>query len=160
MIEGIFFMLGLGALCGLILGAASRIFYVYEDPRIAEVEACFAGANCGGCGYAGCSAAAVAVVTGKALPSVCIVGGPESATKAAAVMGMEVGLAEPPKSYNECSGGNRASNKYHYLGINSCRALATLYGGQRDCAKNVSDAERVNKPVQKISFASGHHLSG
>ena len=133
MIEGTFFMLGLGALCGLILSAASRIFYVYEDPRIAEVEACFAGANCGGCGYAGCSAAAVAVVAGKALPSVCIVGGPESATKAAAVMGMEVGLAEPPKSYNECSGGNRASNKYHYLGINSCRALATLYGGQRDC---------------------------
>lgn len=133
MIEGTFFMLGLGALCGLILGAASRIFYVYEDPRIAEVEACFAGANCGGCGYAGCSAAAVAVVTGKALPSVCIVGGPESATKAAAVMGMEVGLAEPPKSYNECTGGNRASDKYHYLGINSCRAMATIYGGQRNC---------------------------
>jgi NADPH-dependent glutamate synthase beta subunit-like oxidoreductase len=141
MVEGTFFMLGLGALfmlglgglCGLILGAASRIFYVYEDPRIAEVEACFAGANCGGCGYAGCAAAAVAVVAGKAPPSVCIVGGPDSATNTASVMGMEVGLAEPPKSYNECAGGNRAANKYHYLGVNSCRALATLYGGQREC---------------------------
>ncbi len=130
---GALFMLGLGGMCGVILGAASRIFYVYEDPRIAEVEACFAGANCGGCGYAGCAAAAVAVVAGQAAPSVCIVGGPESATKAAEVMGMEVGLAEPPKSYNECAGGNRAANKYHYLGINSCRALATLYGGQREC---------------------------
>jgi formate dehydrogenase beta subunit len=67
MIEGTIFMLGLGVLCGLILGAASRIFYVYEDPRISEVEACFAGANCGGCGYAGCAAAAVAVVAGKVL---------------------------------------------------------------------------------------------
>jgi formate dehydrogenase beta subunit len=134
MIEGTIFMLGLGVLCGLILGAASRIFYVYEDPRISEVEACFAGANCGGCGYAGCAAAAVAVVAGKVLPSVCVVGGPDSAKKAAEVMGMEVGLAEPPKSYNECTGGNRALNKYHYLGINSCRARATLYGGQRLCS--------------------------
>jgi Na+-translocating ferredoxin:NAD+ oxidoreductase RNF subunit RnfB len=56
MIEGILFMLGLGIVCAAILTAASRIFYVYEDPRIAQVEACFAGANCGGCGYAGCSA--------------------------------------------------------------------------------------------------------
>ena len=95
MVEGVIFMLGLGIVCAAILTAASRIFYVYEDPRIARVEACFAGANCGGCGYAGCSAAAVAVVAGEADPSVCIVGGPESASNAAEVMGVEVGLAEP-----------------------------------------------------------------
>ena len=41
MIEGIIFMLGLGIVCAAILTAASRIFYVYEDPRIAQVEACF-----------------------------------------------------------------------------------------------------------------------
>ena len=134
MIEGIFFMLGLGMVCAAILTAASRIFYVYEDPRIAEVEACFAGANCGGCGYTGCSAAAVAVVAGTADPSVCIVGGPESATKTAEVMGVEVGLAESPKSYNPCSGGRRALDKFVYLGVNSCRAQATLSGGQRECS--------------------------
>src|SRR5210317_1949157 len=105
MIEGIIFMLGLGVVCAAILTAASRIFYVYEDPRIAQVESCFAGANCGGCGYTGCSAAAVAVVAGNAEPSVCIVGGPESAQSAAEVMGMEVGMAEPLKSYNTCTGG-------------------------------------------------------
>jgi NADPH-dependent glutamate synthase beta subunit-like oxidoreductase len=133
MIEGIIFMLGLGIVCAAILTAASRIFYVYEDPRIAQVEACFAGANCGGCGYAGCSAAAVAVVVGTAEPNVCIVGGPESATKTAEVMGVEVGLAESPKSYNPCSGGLRAADKFVYLGINSCRAQTALSGGQRAC---------------------------
>ena len=133
MIEGLFFMLGLGAVCGIILGAASRIFYVWEDPRIAQVEAAFAGANCGGCGYAGCSAAAVAVVGGKALPSVCIVGGPESAQAAAEVMGMEVGLAEPLKSYNTCNGGERAETKYLYFGVNTCQAQANLSGGHRVC---------------------------
>jgi len=134
MVEGTIFMLALGAVCGIVLGAASRIFYVWEDPRIAQVESCFAGANCGGCGYAGCSAAAVAVVAGKAQPSVCIVGGPESAQSAAEVMGMEVGLAEPLKSYNTCTGGYRAENKYLYAGVNSCRAQAALFGGQRDCS--------------------------
>jgi NADPH-dependent glutamate synthase beta subunit-like oxidoreductase len=134
MIEGVFFMLGLGVVCAAILTAASRIFYVYEDPRIAQVEACFAGANCGGCGYAGCSAAAVAVVAGKADPSVCIVGGPDSAAKAAEVMGVEVGLAEAPKSFNPCSGGLRAADKFVYLGVNTCRAQAALSGGQRACS--------------------------
>ncbi len=134
MLEGVIFMLGLGIVCAAILTAASRIFYVYEDPRIAKVEACFAGANCGGCGYAGCSAAAVAVVAGEADPSVCIVGGAESAGKAAEVMGVEVGLAEPPKSFNPCSGGRRAAVKFVYLGVNTCRAQAALSGGQRVCA--------------------------
>jgi len=134
MLEGVIFMLGLGIVCAAILTAASRIFYVYEDPRIAKVEACFAGANCGGCGYAGCSAAAVAVVAGEADPSVCIVGGPESATSAAEVMGVEVGLAEPPKSFNPCNGGLRAADKFVYLGVNTCRAQAAMFGGQRACA--------------------------
>jgi len=134
MIEGVIFMLGLGVVCAAILTAASRIFYVYEDPRIAQVEACFAGANCGGCGYPGCSAAAVAVVAGGADPNVCIVGGPESATQAAEVMGVEVGLAESPKSYNPCSGGLRAADKFVYLGVNTCRAQAALSGGQRACS--------------------------
>ena len=133
MIEGIFFMLGLGLVCAVILTAASRIFYVYEDPRIARIEACFAGANCGACGHAGCNAAAVAVVAGKAAPNVCIVGGQEAAAKAAEVMGVEVGLAESPKSYNPCKGGLRAADKFVYLGVNSCRAQAALSGGQRVC---------------------------
>jgi len=134
MIEGIFFMLGLGLVCAVILTAASRIFYVYEDPRIARLEACFAGANCGACGHAGCNAAAVAVVAGKAEPNVCIVGGQEAAANAAEVMGVEVGLAESPKSYNPCNGGLRAADKFVYLGVNSCRAQAALSGGQRVCS--------------------------
>ena len=126
-------MLGLGAICGVMLSVASKVFYVYEDPRIAEVEALTAGANCGGCGYAGCAAAAVAVVSGAAPPNICMVAGPEAAVHIAAVMGVDPGKAEPFLSYNTCEGGHRAETKYHYMGINSCQALATLYGGQREC---------------------------
>jgi NADPH-dependent glutamate synthase beta subunit-like oxidoreductase len=48
-------------------------------------------------------------------------------------MGMEVGLAEPLKSFNTCTGGDRAETKYFYLGINTCRAQAALSGGHRVC---------------------------
>jgi hypothetical protein len=52
MIQALLLMAGLGAFCGLVLSIVSRVFYVYEDPRIEQVQDWLAGANCGGCGYA------------------------------------------------------------------------------------------------------------
>lgn len=133
MIEAILFMLLLGLICSTLLSAASKIFYVYEDPRIAEVEGLLAGANCGGCGFAGCSAVASAIVSGKAGPGACVVGGRESAVNIARVMGIDPGTAEPKKSLNECNGGYRAEDRFMYDGITSCRAMASFYGGTRLC---------------------------
>lgn len=134
MAEAVLVMLGIGAVCGIVLSVASKVFYVWEDPRIAEVEYFMAGANCGGCGYAGCSAAAGAVVAGKEPPGVCVVAGMEAAIEIAGVMGVDPGSAEPLKSLNHCDGGDRADNKYIYSGANSCAALASLYGGKRVCS--------------------------
>lgn len=133
MTEAVFFMLVLGGACGAILSIASKVFYVYEDPRISIVENLTAGANCGGCGYAGCASAAEAVVKGEALPSVCIVAGAEAATAIAEVVGLDPGTAEPLLSVNTCNGGDRAEDKYAYMGIVSCRAMSSLYGGKRVC---------------------------
>lgn len=133
MLDAILVLMGIGGTCGAVLSIASKVFYVYEDPRIAQIEGLMAGANCGGCGYTGCAAAAAAVVNGKAAPSVCIVGGPEAAIAIAAVMGVDPGTAEPIKSYNTCDGGHRADDRYYYQGINSCRALVGFFGGQRVC---------------------------
>lgn len=133
MIEAMLVMLSVGATCGAVLSIASKVFYVYEDPRISEVEGLLAGANCGGCGYAGCAAASVAVVDGKAPPSVCVVAGLETAVEVATVMGVDPGSAEPLKSLNTCLGGDRAEDRFIYAGINSCRAMAAIYGGKRLC---------------------------
>ena len=133
MTAAILSMLGLGLVSGVVLGIAAKVFYVYEDPRIAEVEARTAGANCGGCGYAGCAAAAAAVVKGEAPPNVCVVGGADSASAIAAIMGMDVGSAEPAFSKNACQGGNRAEDRFDYQGIQSCGAAHALYGGRRVC---------------------------
>jgi NADPH-dependent glutamate synthase beta subunit-like oxidoreductase len=126
-------MLGVGATCGAVLSIASKVFYVYEDPRISEVEGLLAGANCGGCGYAGCAAAAVAVVDAKAPPSVCVVAGLETAVEVATVMGVDPGSAEPLKSLNTCLGGDRAEDRFVYAGINTCGAMSAIYGGKRLC---------------------------
>ena len=126
-------MVALGVACGSVLSIASKVFYVYEDPRIAEVEGYLSGANCGGCGYTGCAAAAAGVVNGEAKPSVCIIGGIESAINVAEVMGLDPGSVEPLKSLNTCSGGERADDNFYYMGIHSCRALAAFYGGKRVC---------------------------
>lgn len=133
-IEALLFMLCIGGACGTVLSLASKVFYVYEDPRIAKIEGLLAGANCGGCGYTGCAAAAEAVVKEEALPNVCIVAGPEAAANVAAVMGLDPGTAEPIKSFNECKGGFRAADKYYYEGAQSCKAIAALYGGKRECS--------------------------
>ena len=133
MTEAILFMFGIGVVCGSMLSLAQKFFYVYEDPRIAEVEGLLAGANCGACGYTGCFAAAVAVVNGKALPSVCVIGGLDSAKNVAKMMGVDVVSAEPLLSENECLGGNRAADRFYYTGISNCRALNAFYGGKRVC---------------------------
>ncbi len=133
MIVAVLFMLCIGLLCGIVLSVASKVFYVYEDPRISDVENFLAGANCGGCGYAGCSAAAAAIVEGKVPPNACILADAEAVANIAAIIGSEAESAEAKHSLNECLGGDRAENRFYYMGINSCKALAALYGGMRVC---------------------------
>ncbi len=133
MIEALLLMMGLGAVSGLLLGIASKVFYVWEDPRIALVTDCLAGANCGGCGYTGCGACAGAIVSGKADVGACIVAGADGAAKVAAVLGMEAGAAETLTSENTCTGGFRAPEKFSYMGVNDCRAAYLLYAGAKDC---------------------------
>ena len=41
---------GLGLIFGLVLSAASKVFYVETAPRLAQLHECLPGATCGGCG--------------------------------------------------------------------------------------------------------------
>ena len=54
----------LGAVFGLVLAIASKVFEVKTDPRLAEILDALPGANCGGCGYPGCDGYAEACVSG------------------------------------------------------------------------------------------------
>ena len=52
----------LGLLLAVVLFLVAKKFNVEEDPLIDVVEATMPGANCGGCGFAGCRAFAEACV--------------------------------------------------------------------------------------------------
>lgn len=52
----------LGLVLAVILFLVAKKFKVEEDPRIDEVEKAMPGANCGGCGFAGCRAFAESCV--------------------------------------------------------------------------------------------------
>ena len=56
----------LGFLLGLGLSVASKVLYVEVDTRVEDVTAMLPNANCGGCGFPGCSGFATALVEGNA----------------------------------------------------------------------------------------------
>ena len=124
---------GIGFLAAVMLGIAGRIFYVKEDMRIKEVLNLLPGANCGGCGFAGCSACAEAIVKGEAQPNVCVIGQTEVANQIAEYLGMSVMESEPQVAIPDCSGGNRAQKKFDYLGFDDCRAAMLYYRGPLMC---------------------------
>ena len=64
-------LLGLGLVTATVLAVASRVFHVEEDPRVQAVLEALPGANCGGCGYAGCEGYATAVATDPAVRRRC-----------------------------------------------------------------------------------------
>jgi Na+-translocating ferredoxin:NAD+ oxidoreductase RNF subunit RnfB len=68
---------GVGLFFGFLIALANKKFYVWEDPRIGEVEELLPNSNCGACGQPGCRAFAEAVVGGKEQPSGCTVMGEE-----------------------------------------------------------------------------------
>ena len=128
-------LLGLGFTAAAILGdclqAAPREGRFRASPLW---KVSLAGANCGGCGYPGCAAAAKGVVAGEAGANVCVIGGPEIAARVAEIMGLEFEIAEPRVAWRDCTGGGRADNLYDYEGVNDCRAQALLHGGQKWCS--------------------------
>ena len=127
---------GLGIIFGAILGFASKIFAVDEDPRVGMVQECLPGANCGGCGYPGCGGLAAAIVAGKAPVNSCAPGGANAAAAIAEVMGVVAEETEPMVAFVKCGGTcDKAQNKYEYDGIDDCIMASQLAGASsKACA--------------------------
>lgn len=117
----------LGAVFGGILAVASRVFAVKVDERLPKLVAALPGANCGGCGFAGCQAYAQAVLDGKASIGLCAAGGGEAAKKMAEIMGVEAQEVERKVAMVKCRGQNHRA-KGQYEGLSDCRAAMFVTG--------------------------------
>jgi formate dehydrogenase (NADP+) beta subunit len=127
-------LLFLGLAASIVLAIASRAFYVWEDPKVLAVADLLPGANCGGCGYAGCAASAEAIAAGKAPVNACVVAPFETAQAIGEIMGQKVEEREPEFSWTSCSYGvGRADPIFHYNGATDCQAAVMLYGGSKLC---------------------------
>lgn len=134
MTEALFMMGGLGLIVGVGLAAASKIFYVYIDPKILAVDDALPGANCGGCGLPGCGANAEAIVAGKAAVNSCVAAGAEVAEAIASIMGVAIEAKEPDIARPGCTYGvAEADTHYLYNGLKDCRAVALMGGGMKVC---------------------------
>lgn len=124
----------LGVLMGVLLAAATKLFYVKKDERAEEIASVLPGANCGGCGYAGCQSLAEAISAGEAKVSSCTVGGAEVAKRIAEIMGTESGEVVRQRAVIMCVGSDSAAKKkYIYSGADDCAAAARLGGGDKLC---------------------------
>ena len=125
----------MGVVVGIGLAVASKVFYVYIDPKILAVDDALPGANCGGCGYPGCGSNAEAIVAGKSSPNSCVAAGSDVDEAIAAIMGMSVEAKEPDIAKPGCTYGVKdADIKYIYDGLSDCRAAALLSGGMKICS--------------------------
>ncbi len=125
----------LGILASIGLGIASKKFAVDVDPKIEEINEVLPQANCGGCGYAGCSNFAEAVVKGEANPSGCVAGGEKVAQEIAKILGIEVHAGIKKIAVVRCSGSkDKCGEKYYYLGFKDCRSANTVAGGYKSCS--------------------------
>lgn len=133
-------VLGLiGLVSALVLFIASHKFAVHEDPRIGQVAEVLPQANCGGCGYPGCSGFAAACVkaadAGSLDGKLCPVGGQVVMEQVAKIVGLEVKAAAPQVAVVRCNGTceNRPSIA-EYNGARSCRVQAMTGMGETACA--------------------------
>ncbi len=129
-------LFGLGLVAAIVLAAASRVFYVEEDPRVEAVMDALPGANCGGCGYAGCEGYAIAVVNEPSVSAaLCVAGSADTTITVGELTGKAVGAADPMISFRRCDkiAGN-VKARYQYHGLPSCAGATLLMDGSDLCS--------------------------
>ena len=125
---------GIGVILGASLAFASKQFAVEVDPRVEQILDILPGANCGGCGYAGCSAYAEAIVREGVDTNLCAPGGPDVVHKIADLLGLAKTVSVRKVAYLHCAGSkDKAVDKYIYDGIKDCRKAIALAGGPKAC---------------------------
>lgn len=126
----------IGAIGALVLFLAAKKFEVKEDPRIGLVAEVLPQANCGGCGFPGCSGFANACVKAESLEGLlCPVGGAAVMGQIADILGMAAAAQDPKIAVVRCNGNCDARPRTNlYDGASSCAVAASLYSGNTGCS--------------------------
>lgn len=150
---------GVGLFIGIFLGFSGKAFAVEVDEREEAILEVLPGNNCGGCGYAGCSGLAAAIVAGEAEVGGCPVGGAPVAAKIGAIMGQDAGEQERMVAFVKCAGTcEKAQTEYDYYGIKDCQMVNMMQdGGPKGCD---SGCLGFGSCVKACPFDAIHILDG
>ena len=126
----------LGILFAVLLYIVAQKFKVIEDPLIDEVAEVLPGANCGGCGKAGCRAFAEACVQQGNMEGLrCAPGGDVVMQKIGQLLGCVVEQGEPQVAVVRCNPANCGEKRRsNYDSLKSCAFAATVFTGESGCA--------------------------
>lgn len=126
---------GSGAFAALILYYVAQKFKVIEDPKIDIVTDLLPGANCGGCGFAGCRNFAEQIVNANSLEDLnCPVGGEKVMNKIGETLGLSSLASTPKVAVVRCNGNhNNSTRKSVYQGAESCTYANMLFRGEGGC---------------------------
>jgi len=123
-----------GLVSGFGLAVAAKVFAVETDPRQEKINDCLPGANCGGCGYAGCADFSAALVAGKVSPSDCPVCDEATRQILGGLRGVEVGESVRHVALIMCQGGESIAHlDGRYNGHASCASADLVGGGEKLC---------------------------
>ncbi|MGB4655399.1 MAG: Fe-S cluster domain-containing protein [Bacteroidales bacterium] len=127
---------GIGVFAAIILYFVAQKFKIVEDPRIDLVSDALPGANCGGCGYAGCRNLAEQIVKVGSLEGLnCPVGGSKTMKAIGEIMGLQATESEPMVAVVRCNGSKtNAATKTMYQGANNCTYAHMVYSGESGCS--------------------------
>jgi len=126
----------MGIICAAILSIASKIMYVKIDERIAQLQEVLPGANCGACGFPGCSGYATALISDNGIKTnLCLPGGAEVVAKISALLGVKAESITKKYAIVHCRGDCKTQQKkMEYKGIQTCAAAKALFGGEGACS--------------------------
>ncbi|MBR2625581.1 MAG: 4Fe-4S binding protein [Lentisphaeria bacterium] len=123
----------LGLVLGGIIAIFVRVFHVKSDPRIDLALELLPGANCGGCGKAGCADFAKALASGKAVPANCPVSSSEQIAAISLALGIDAGKVERKQAVVFCRSFIGGVQRMNYNGVQDCVAANMVAGGPDAC---------------------------
>lgn len=129
---------GIALVASMILYVCSKKFAVHEDPRVGQVTEMLPGANCGGCGFPGCSGMAAALVKAADQGSIeglnCPVGGRDVMESVANLLGIAVANTEAKVAVVRCNGTCELRPRTaRYDGLATCQAMNACGAGETGC---------------------------